>query len=119
MKPINLFFLAAIILSFGYTLPASEAMTETPAINLESEHDTLLAVDKAWSESVKDINAFLSFVADGAHFMPFGAPLARGDVIRTTGEGRMARPGFGLTCRRACRARARGSLIQGPKRLRY
>ena len=97
MKPINLFFLAAILLSFGYTLPASEVMTETPAINLESEHDALMAVDKAWSESVKDINAYLSFVTDGAHFMPFGAPLARGDEIRTTWEGLISMPGFGLT----------------------
>ncbi len=56
MKSIKFFFLTAILLGFGCELSAAE----TPANNIESEHDALLAVDKAWSETVEDINAFLS-----------------------------------------------------------
>jgi len=96
MKSITLLILAAILLSFGCAPPASESTAETPAIDLESERDALMAVDKAWSESVDDIDAFLSFIADGAHFMPFGAPLAQGDAIRTTWESLISMPGFGL-----------------------
>ena len=96
MKSITLFFVVAILLSFGCAPPASESTAETPAIDLESERDALMAVDKALFESHDDIDAFLSFVADGAHFMPFGAPLAQGDAIRTTWEGLISMPGFGL-----------------------
>ena len=99
MKSINLFFLVAVLLSFGCAPPASESTEETPAIDLDSERDALMAVDKAWSESVDDTDAFLSFIADGAHFMPFGAPLAQGDAIRTTWEGLTSMPGFGLEWR--------------------
>ena len=96
MKSITLFFLVAIFLCFGCAPPASESTVETPDIDLESERDALMAVDKAWSESVGDVDAFLSFIADGAHFMPFGAPLAQGDAIRTTWEGLISMPGFGV-----------------------
>ena len=96
MKSITPFFLAAILLSFGCAPPASESTADAPAINLDSERDALMAVDKAWSKSIDDTDAFLSFIADGAYFMPFGAPLARGDAIRTTWEGLVSMPGFGL-----------------------
>ena len=96
MKSTTLFFLVAILFSFGCAPPASESTAETPVIDLESERDALMAVDKAWSESIDDTDAFLSFIADGAHFMPFGAPLAQGDAIRTTWDGLLSMPGFGL-----------------------
>ena len=96
MKSTTLFFLVAILFSFGCAPPASESTAETPVIDLESERDALMAVDKAWSESIDDADAFLSFIADGAHFMPFGAPLAQGDAIRTTWDGLVSMPGFGL-----------------------
>ena len=96
MKSITLFFLAAILFSFGCAPPASESTADTPVIDLMSERDALMAVDKAWSESVDDTDAFLSFIADGAYFMPFGAPLAQGDAIRTTWEGLTSTLGFGL-----------------------
>ena len=96
MKSITFFLLVAILLSFGCAPPASESTAETPVIDLDSERDALTGVDKAWSESIDDIDAFLSFFADGAHFMPFGAPLAQGDAIRTTWEGLTSMPGFGL-----------------------
>ncbi len=96
MKLLTTFLLAAILLSFGCAPPASESTVESPAIDLDSERDALMAVDKAWSESVDDTDAFISFFADGAHFMPFGAPLAQGDAIRTTWEGLVSMPGFGI-----------------------
>ena len=96
MKSIALFFLVAILLSFGCAPPASEPTAETPAVDLDSERDALMAADKAWSESIGDVDAFISFIADGAHLMPFGAPLAQGDAIRTTWEGLFSIPGFGL-----------------------
>jgi ketosteroid isomerase-like protein len=96
MKSITLFFLVAILFSFGCAPPASQSTAETPVIDLERERDALLAVDKAWSESIHDTDAFLSFIADGAHFMPFGAPLSQGEAIRTTWEGLVSLPGFGL-----------------------
>ena len=96
MKSVHPFLLVGILLTFVCALPASESTAETPAIDLESERDALMAADKAWSESIDDTDAFLSFVAEGAHFMPFGAPLARGDGIRTTWEGLTSMPGFGL-----------------------
>ena len=96
MKSITLFFLVAMLLSSGCTPPASESTAETPAIDLESERATLMEADKAWSNSAGDTDTFLSFIADGAHFMPFGAPLAQGDAIRTTWEGLVSMPGFGV-----------------------
>ena len=96
MKSITLFFLIAMLLSSGCTPPASESTAETPAIDLESERATLMEADKAWSNSTGDTDTFLSFIADGAHFMPFGAPLAQGDAIRTTWESLISMPGFGL-----------------------
>ena len=96
MKSICLFLLVVIFFSFGCAQPASESTADTPTVDLASERALLMAADKAWSESIHDIEAFLSFVADGAHFMPFGAPLAQGDAIRATWEGLTSMPGFGL-----------------------
>jgi ketosteroid isomerase-like protein len=96
MKSITLFLLIAILPSFGCAPPASESTAEISTIDLDSERDALMAVDKALFESHDDIEAFLSYIADGAHLMPFGAPLAQGDTIRATWEGLISMPGFGL-----------------------
>jgi ketosteroid isomerase-like protein len=87
-----------MLLSFGCAPPASESepTVETPVVNLESEREALLAVDKAFSETIFDIDAFLSFIAEGARFMPSDAPLAQGDAIRTAWEGLLSLPGFDL-----------------------
>jgi hypothetical protein len=84
MKPIALALLVSALLALGCAPPASESAAQTPAVDLAQERAALLAADKAWSESVYDLEAFLSFVGDGAHFMPFGAPLARGEAIGDT-----------------------------------
>ncbi len=83
MKSKYLPMMATVLLGFGCAPPAEEPTAETPAVDLEAERDALMAADKAWSESVSDADEFLSYFADGAHFMPFGAPLAQGDAIRT------------------------------------
>ncbi len=83
MKSKYLPLMATVLLGFGCAPPAEEPPAETPAVDLEAERDALMAADKAWSESVSDADEFLSYFADGAHFMPFGAPLAQGDAIRT------------------------------------
>ena len=88
--------LATALLGFGCAPPAEEPTVETPAVNLEAERNALMAVDKRWSESTGDTNEFLSFFADDAYFMPFGAPLARGDAIRTTWENLVSNPGFAV-----------------------
>jgi len=97
MKIFNQLFVLAILLCYGCAPPASESVAEAPAVNTESEREELMAIDKAWSETVDDVDAFLSYIADGAHFMPDGAPLAEGDAIRTTWEGLTSLPGFGLS----------------------
>ena len=86
MKSKYLPLMATVLLGFGCAPPAEEPTAETPAVDLEAERDALMAADKAWSESVSDADEFLSYFADGAHFMPFGAPLAQGDAIRTAWE---------------------------------
>ena len=82
MKSKYLPLMATVLLGFGCAPPAEEPPAETPAVDLEAERDALMAADKAWSE-VSDAEEFLSYFTDGAHFMPFGAPLAQGDAIRT------------------------------------
>lgn len=88
--------MATVLLGFGCAPPAEETTAETPAVDLEAERDALMAADKGWSESISDADEFLSYFADGAHFMPFGAPLAQGDAIRTTWEQLVSMPGFAL-----------------------
>ena len=96
MKPVTLSLLIAILLSFGCAPPAEESTAAAPAIDLDNERAALMAADTAWSESVNAIDAFLSFIADDAIFMPYGAPLATGDAIRSNHEGLLSMPGFGL-----------------------
>ena len=96
MKSKYLPIMAAALLGFGCAPPAEEPTAETPAVDLAAERDALMAVDKGWSESTDDTNEFLSYFADDAYFMPFGAPLARGDEIRTTWEHLVSTPGFAV-----------------------
>ncbi len=96
MKSKYLPLMATVLVGFGCAPPAEEPTAETPAVDLEAERDALMAADKGWSESISETDEFLSYFADDAHFMPFGAPLARGDAIRTTWEQLVSMPGFAL-----------------------
>ena len=96
MKSKYLTIMATALLGFGCSPPVEEPTAETPAVDLEAERNALMAVDKGWSESIDDTNEFLSYFADDAFFMPFGAPLARGEEIRTTWEHLVSNPGFAV-----------------------
>ncbi len=72
---------------------------EKLAVDLQAESSALMKADEAWFESHEDIEEFLTFLADEAIFMPDGAPVARGDSIRTTWEQLISMPGFNLEWR--------------------
>lgn len=73
--------------------------SEGPAVDLQAERLALMKADEAWFESHEDVDEFLTFLKDDAIFMPDGAPLARGDSIRTTWEQLISMPGFDLEWR--------------------
>ena len=96
MKSITGFFLIAILLSYGCAPSTSDSKAELPAIDLESERDALMAVDKALYESKHDTDVFLSFFADDARIMNWEYPLVQGNAIRAHWQGFVSMPGFGL-----------------------
>ena len=52
-------------------------------VNVEQERTALMARDRQWSESTKDIDKFMSFFAADAVMYPPGEPVVRGaDAIR-------------------------------------
>ncbi len=67
-------------------------------IDLEAERIAILDADQAWSETPPEVEAFVSFFADGAHFLPPEAPaaLSREDIQKTT-SGLFSLPGFSLS----------------------
>jgi len=72
------------------------ASVQEPAVDLQAERNSLLKADAAWFASHKNMDEFLTFLADDATFMPAGAPAARGDAIRSTWEQMLTVPGFYL-----------------------
>jgi ketosteroid isomerase-like protein len=67
-------------------------------VNLEQERAALLQVDREWSQSVKDTNKFMTYVAADAAMYPPGMPIATGSAkIREVMAGMMSGPGFSLT----------------------
>lgn len=69
---------------------------EEPAVDLQAERHALMKADAALFESHENVDEFLTFWAEDAVLMPDGAPLARGDSIRTTWEQLLSMPGFHL-----------------------
>jgi ketosteroid isomerase-like protein len=68
-----------------------------PQIDLANERAVLMDTDRSWSETVNDVEKFLSFVAEGASFLPSGMPLAEGqEAIRATATNLFSAPGFAL-----------------------
>jgi ketosteroid isomerase-like protein len=69
-----------------------------PSANVEQERSTLLALDREWSESAKDIDKFLSYLAPDASVYPPGMPAAMGtDAIRETFSHMISMPGFSVS----------------------
>ncbi len=96
MKIKYLPIMATALVGFGCAPPAEEPTVETAAVDLEAERNALMAADKRWSESAGDTDEFLSYFAEDAYFMPYEAPLVRGEAIRTTWEYLVSIPGFAV-----------------------
>ena len=96
MKTKYMLLIATVLLVFGCSPPAEEPKTETLTVDLEAERNALMATDNSWSESVGDTEEFLSYFTVDAYFMPYEAPLVRGDAIRSTWEHLVSTPGFSI-----------------------
>jgi ketosteroid isomerase-like protein len=67
------------------------------SVNLDQERASLMAADLAWSQSVKDLDKFASFVAGDASFYPPGMPVVTGQAsVRDTFAKMSSAPGFDL-----------------------
>jgi len=67
-------------------------------VNVEQEQTALLAVDREWSQTSKDLDKFTSYFASDATVYPPGAPAVTGtDGIRKAMTEMMAAPGFSLS----------------------
>jgi ketosteroid isomerase-like protein/mannose-6-phosphate isomerase-like protein (cupin superfamily) len=79
---------------------ASLAAACAPSVNVEQERAALLAADRAWSESIKDADKFMSYFAPDGSLYPPGMPVATGtEAIRKMFDEMTAAPGFSLAWR--------------------
>lgn len=68
-----------------------------PSVNLEQQRNAVMEQDRAWSDSTKDTEEFLSFFAPDASAYAPGMPIATGAAaIKTMFTGMMAMPGFSI-----------------------
>ena len=68
-----------------------------PPVNVAQERDTLLKLDREWSDSVKDVDKFLSYYAADASVYAPGMSVVKGaGPIRDTLTKMFAAPGFAL-----------------------
>jgi ketosteroid isomerase-like protein len=68
------------------------------SVNVEQERTALMARDRDWAATTKDVDKFISFLAADAAVYPPGAPVVRGaDAIRKEYSAMAAAPGFSLT----------------------
>ena len=82
------------VLALGAALSAACGTS----VNVEQERTALMARDRDWAASTKDVDKFMSFFAPDATVYPPGAPLERGtDAIRKSYSAMAATPGFSLT----------------------
>jgi ketosteroid isomerase-like protein/quercetin dioxygenase-like cupin family protein len=66
-----------------------------PSVNVEQERNNLLALDRAWSQTTKDTDKFLSYFAPEASAYPQGMPIAKGAAaIRDAFTKMSSMPGF-------------------------
>lgn len=67
-------------------------------VNIEQEQTALMEVDRAWSQSVKDIDTFVSYFASDATIYAPGMPAVTGaDAIKKTFAEMAGAPGFSLS----------------------
>ncbi len=68
------------------------------AVDVDAERAAILAADQAWSDTVGDLEVFVSFFADDARFLPPDGPQANGrDEIQQSFSALAALPGFSLS----------------------
>lgn len=68
-----------------------------PSVNVEQERNTLLALDREWSQSAKDIDKWLSYYAPDASVYPQGMPVTTGPgPIREMLTKMSSMPGFSV-----------------------
>jgi len=66
--------------------------------NVEQERNALLAADREWSQTTKDVDKFASYFAADATTYPEGMPAVNGaDAIRKTFAEMSATPGFSVS----------------------
>ena len=76
-------------------LPCAAACARS--VNVEQEQNALLAADREWSQTTKDMNKFVSYFASDASFHPPGMPTASGSAaIMDTFMKITATPGFSV-----------------------
>jgi ketosteroid isomerase-like protein len=69
-----------------------------PSVNLDQERETLLRLDREWSENTREADAFLSYLAPDATVYPPGMPLTTGtEAIRKAFTEMSAAPDFSLS----------------------
>jgi ketosteroid isomerase-like protein len=67
------------------------------SVNVEQERNSLLALDREWSQTTKDTDTFLSYFAPEASIYPQGMPVAAGAAaIRQAFTEMSSMPGFSL-----------------------
>jgi len=67
-------------------------------VNVEQEKTALLAADREWSQTTKDLDKFMSYVAADATGYPPGSPMLTGaDAFRKFMSELMSAPGYSLS----------------------
>ena len=69
-----------------------------PQVDVEAERNAVLAADRAWSETARDVDGFMSYFTPDAVSLFGGAPAARGlEAIRSDTSELFGSPGFALS----------------------
>ena len=69
-----------------------------PSVNVEEQRSALMEADRAWSQTVTDLDKFSSYFGSDATFYPPGMPAVTGtDAIRKAFGEISAAPGFSLS----------------------
>ena len=84
---------------FVVSLLAAVCLTTAcgPTANVEQEREALLQLDREWSQSVKDVDKFVSFYSADASFHPQGMPVVTGaGPLKEAFTQMSSTPGFAL-----------------------
>ena len=69
----------------------------TTSVNVEQQRNALIELDRAWSQTTKDVEKYLTYWAPDASVYPQGMPIATGSgAIRKTITEVFAMPGFSI-----------------------